>query len=421
MADRFTSATGDEVLEDLRERLRTARIAPDHDNDDWSYGVPGGVLADLVGHWRDGYDWRAAESGMNALPRYRTEIDGVPVHFVHARGEGPRPVPIVLTHGWPGSFWDLRHVIPRLTHPSRYGGDAGTSFDVVVPSLPGFDWSGPLRRGGVNYASTADLWVRLMTEVLGYERFGAHGYDWGGSVTAQLGHRYADRLFAVHLAGALTLGTWSGERPYASVLGTLMAEARGELREALIAWERARVSHLTVHLLEPQTLAYALHDSPVGLLAWLLQRRRHWSDPDIPGNPALDRDDILTLATLNWVTGAVGSSIRYYQEASRHHWIPAHARTPVVEAPTGISLFRPDLPPGFDLSRLAGHYRLVHTQEHRRGGHFPALEVPDALVADIRATFAAAGAFDVGVRPPDRSRTNGVLDAGSIYTRNTGT
>jgi pimeloyl-ACP methyl ester carboxylesterase len=386
----FRISVSQPVLDDLAGRLARTRFAPDHDNADGAWGLQTERLRAAVRYWRDSYDWRAHETRMNELPHFRCEVDGVPLHFVHVRGEREDATPIVLSHGWPGSFWDFADVIPRLAFPSRYGGQAGNACHVVVPSLPGYDFAAPIVTSGVSYLRTAELWVRLMVNVLGYNRFAAHGYDWGGSVTAQLGHRFAAQVLAVHLASPLTLGSWSAERPHAEILGRLMDDARGDQRAALLAWERRRASHLAVHLLEPQTLAHALHDSPAALLAWLYQRRLTLSDPGIADNRASDPDDVLTLAMLSWVTDTAGSSIRYYREAAQDTWAPAHDRRPLVEPPAGLSLFRPDLPPGFEMTRLAGYYNLVYIAEHPQGGHYPSLEVPHLLAADIQNTLRAA-------------------------------
>jgi pimeloyl-ACP methyl ester carboxylesterase len=385
---RFQVDVPEPVLRDLRERLARTRLARDYDNADGAWGLPAFRLRDLIERWRNGYSWRAVERRMNEFEHYLVEIDGVKLHYVHVGAEAADRPAVLLTHGWPGSFWDFRDVAVRLARPSQFGGDPADSCDVVIPSLPGYDFSNPVP-GGIGYLETADLWVELMRRA-GYERFAAHGYDWGGSVTAQLGHRHGERITALHLASPLTLGSWSTERPHAQLLGGLLAAASGENRQWLLAWERKRASHLTVHLLEPQTLAYALEDSPAGLLAWLYQRRIEWSDAMIPHNPAVDPDDVITLAMLSWVNAAAGSSVRYYREATRTPWRPVHDRHPVVTPPAGLSLFRHDLPPGFDARRLDGQYNLVHVTEHARGGHFPSLEVPDVLARDIIATLRAA-------------------------------
>jgi len=194
----FQVAIPDADLDDLRARLERTRWSPEYANDDWRYGARGDTLRELVAYWLNGFDWRAQERAINAVAQFRTSIDGIPIHFVHVRGKGPRPIPLLLGHGWPWTFWDLKKVIGPLSDPAAHGGDPGDAFDVVVPSLPGYAFSTPLAVPGINFWRTADLWVQLM-ERLGYPRFAAQGGDWGALVAAQLGHKHADRLIGVHL------------------------------------------------------------------------------------------------------------------------------------------------------------------------------------------------------------------------------
>ncbi len=188
-------------LHDLRRRLAGIQWAPDFENDDWRYGTNVAYLRKLVAYWHDGYDWRAREKAMNAYPQFKVDIDGIPIHFLHVKGKGRRRRPLLLTHGWPWTFWDFRKVIGPLTDPAAHGGDPDDAFDLVIPSLPGFGFSTPLRKTGINWWRTADLWASLMRDVLGFEKFCAHGGDWGALVTLQLGHRYPDRVHGVHITG----------------------------------------------------------------------------------------------------------------------------------------------------------------------------------------------------------------------------
>ncbi len=374
------------VLDDLRDRLARTRLPADVANDDWGYGVNGRALGALVEHWHGAYDWRAAERRINEVPHYRTRIDGIPVHYVHARAKGPRPLPLVLTHGWPWTFWDFRDVIGPLSDPGAYGGDPADAFDVVVPSLPGFGFSTPLERPLAIW-EVADVWARLMGDVLGYDRFGAHGGDLGGMVTAQLGHRYADRVAGIHLAPrAVRLDAYDLRRPWADLVAGTIPDG-SSVDPALVAWEERKVAHATVQLLGPQTLAYGLHDSPAGLLAWLLERRRSWSDCAGEVEAAFSRDDLLTGATIYWATESFVSSARIYRDTWRRRWRPDHDRVPVVEAPTAVQLFTADLPPGASTAWIGEYFNLVRLSEVRPGGHFAAAERPDAVVADLRAFF----------------------------------
>ena len=202
-----------ERLDDLRTRLERSELAPDFGNEEWRYGVERGYLAALVDHWREGFDWRAHEAAMNRFVHRRVTIDGLPVHFLHLPGRGPAPMPLILTHGWPWTFWDFSKVIEPLADPARFGGDAGDAFDIVVPSLPGYVFSTPLERTGITPATIAGLWVRLMSDVLDFARFGAHGGDWGLRVNTILGHAHADRLIGIHMSGA-PLAALTTDRPW---------------------------------------------------------------------------------------------------------------------------------------------------------------------------------------------------------------
>ena len=390
-AESFVVDLPEETLSDLRERLQRARIPTDFANEDWSYGTNGGYLRELLDYWLHQFDWRAREREINAFSHYRVELDGIPIHFIHEQGKGPRPIPLVLTHGWPWTFWDYQKVIRPLTDPGAFGGDPADAFDVVVPSLPGFIFSTPLRTTGINWWRTADLWVKLMRDVLGYERFGAHGGDWGMAVTAQLGHKYAEHLIGIHTLGGGggdgLFHIFGGERPW-DLGGPISAQVPADLRSALIAHQKKFASHVAVHVLDPQTLATALHDSPVGLCAWILERRRARSDCGGDVERRFTKDELLTTMTLYWATDSFVTSVRYYHEAAAYPWKPAHDRSPLIEVPVGGTLFLPDAPPGAEaaLAALGGphsHFRNVR----KSGGHFAPAEEPEAVVEDIRSTF----------------------------------
>ncbi|MFD9665093.1 epoxide hydrolase family protein [Rhodococcus sp. NPDC059968] len=383
----FTIELSDQVLDDLRLRLSHTRLAPDIANEDWSYGVRGSYLDDLVRYWRDGFDWRAQERKMNEFPHFRTTIDGLPIHFVHVRGKGPDPTPLVLTHGWPWTFWDFHKLIGPLADPVSYGGAAEDSFDVVIPSLPGFGFSNPLKRAGLTIWQVADIWVTLMRDVLGYKRFGAHGGDYGVMVTAQLGHKFPEHLIGLHFAPRpLPLHVWNTDRPWAEVFSGTLPDGVGE-RATFIEYERRKVGHLVAHVLNPQTLAYALHDSPAGLAAWLLERRRSWSDCHGDVETVFTRDELLTSFTIYWATESFVHTARLYHDNARYGWQPSHERRPVVEAPTAVTLFRNDLPPGAKMDWMSSYFNLQAVTESPTGGHFAAAEEPDRVVEDIRTFF----------------------------------
>lgn len=368
-------------IEALRARLRAARSTPDFGNADWRYGTEGDYLGEVVDYWIRDYDWRAAEAQINAFDHYRVQIEGIPIHYLKKAGRGPAPLPLILTHGWPWTFWDYREVIEPLADPAAHGGDPRDAFDVIVPSLPGFAFSGPLAQTGVGWARTADLWASLMRDVLGYSRFAAGGGDWGAFVTAQLGHKYAPLLAGIHLTfPALVDLAYEelGEAAYAEEERDLYAQRR--------AMEAVTGSHMAVQCTDPQTLAYALNDSPLGLAAWILERRRNWSDCGGEVERAFSRDHLLTTLSLFWFTGSIGSSMRFYWENARQGWSPAHDRKPAIEAPTAMAIFPKDVFP-IPQRVAASHANLQRWTRMPRGGHFAPAEAPELVVEDLRAFF----------------------------------
>ncbi|HWE69465.1 MAG TPA: epoxide hydrolase [Acidimicrobiales bacterium] len=388
----FTVVVTDEAIADLHRRLDHTRLAPSLPGDGWTLGTSAGYLAELVFYWRHHYDWRFHEQQINRADNYRVEIDGVPLHFLRAPGRGPDPLPLVLTHGWPWTFWDFAKVIGPLSDPVAHGGDEADAFDVVVPSLPGYGFSTPLPRTGISFTTTADLWARLMTEVLGYPRFVAHGSDFGMFVAAQLGHKYAGQVAGIHLAGPVDLDGWRPTEtyhPWSDYIRRAEGSTDPERRADYPAWERVRASHLAVHMGEPQTLAHGLHDSPAGLASWLVHRRYAWGDCGDDIESRFSKDELLTNVSIYWFTETLWSSIRFYAAAVDVPWAPSHPRLPVVEVPTALSLSRPDRPPGYDPDRsdLASRFDLSLLRLHDVGGHFGPMEEPERFVDDLRDAF----------------------------------
>ncbi|NKB39108.1 MAG: alpha/beta fold hydrolase [Gammaproteobacteria bacterium] len=370
------------ILEDLFTRLRNARYADDLENDDWRYGTPTAYLKDLVEYWIEEYDWRKVEQEINYFSHFRTQIDEMPIHFIHQAGNGPAPIPLILSHGWPWTFWDFKNVIEPLCDPGSFGGDPEDAFDVVVPSLPGFGFSTPLNRTGINFWRTADIWSTLMRDVLGYERFAAQGGDWGSIISAQLGHKYADQLIGVHLSLSFPLDFFvkglPGEDEYEDDEKHNYHHTQGRMAHA--------TSHVSVQCTDPQTLASALHDSPVGLLSWLVERRRNWSDCGGDVESVFSREDLITTAMIYWVSNSFVTSARFYWESAHHLWSPVHDRMPAIEAPTAIALFPEELclmPRKF----LHNYYNLKQLHYMPEGGHFAPSEQPELLVNDVRTFF----------------------------------
>ncbi len=385
-----------EVIDDLCRRVAASYWPDDLGNEDWGYGIGRDYLQSVAESWAGDYDWYAAQARINEFAHFRVTIDGVPIHFLRRRGKGPNPIPLILTHGWPWTFWDMQKVIGPLTDPARFGGDPADAFDLIVPSVPGFGFSTPLRQSGMNFWRVADLWQRLMTEVLGFDRYAAAGADWGYLITQQLGHKYADSLYGIYLIGSAPLDLFNREQ-YWNLAGAFLPPGLPDaVRLPILAHFRKRVPHVAVQTIEPQTLAYAMHDSPVGLLAWLLQPRRDWSDCGGDLESVFPREHLLTTATIYWATRSFVNSARFYADAVRHPWRPSHHRKPAVEAPCGFTFLGGEFLPGmsvetriaqFEASALAADVNLHFANVHPRGGHFAFYEAPDACVADIRAMF----------------------------------
>ncbi|MGW4407885.1 epoxide hydrolase family protein [Nonomuraea sp. NPDC004702] len=389
----------DEVLDDLRRRLTLTRWAPSAGNDDGFYGVPGAYLRELVAYWADGFDWRAAERAINAYEHYRVDVGGVPVHFMRKPGVGPAPVPLILSHGWPWTFWHWSKVIDPLADPGAHGGDPAEAFDVIVPSLPGFGFSAPLDgRPDMNFWKIADVWHELMTGVLGHDRYAAAGCDVGALVTGQLGHKYADELYAIHIGSAQKLTFFNGDRAWDLSGGMPIPDGLpADVHARFVELDRRFAVHLAAHMLAPSTLGHGLADSPAGMLAWILERWTKWSDNHGDVENVFTKDDLLTHATIFWAGNTIDSSIRTYANNNRYPWTPSHDRWPVVEAPTGITFVDFENPPGVTTGdqRIRGFldgdraawYNHAGITCHARGGHFIPWEIPDEWVADLRRTF----------------------------------
>jgi pimeloyl-ACP methyl ester carboxylesterase len=370
------------VLTDLRSRLKKTRWAGDFGNEQWAYGTHFETLKELVDYWQNGFDWRRQEREINRFSHYKTTIEGIPIHFIHQPGKGPRPIPLILSHGWPWTFWDLNKVIRPLSDPASFGGSPEDAFDVVVPSLPGYGFSTPLTATGINYWRTADLWVELMRGVLGYERFAAQGGDWGAMITAQLGHKYADRMIGIHvtMVGGLSLTGGNGPKPED------YAPEEAGWGERTANFFRAEGGYFHLQTTKPQTLAYGLNDSPAGLCSWILEKRRTWSDCDGQVERRFTRDELLTTMMICWASQSFGTSARYYYEAIHNPWRPSHEGGRLVEVPTAVAVFPREviLMPRRWVER---HYNVQRWTVFPSGGHFAPMEEPERLVEDIRAFF----------------------------------
>jgi pimeloyl-ACP methyl ester carboxylesterase len=369
----FVSRTAPEAIEDLRARLRATRWPDAPEDAGWSLGTDLDYLRELVAYWADGFDWPAQEVALARLPRFRTQVGGLGIHFVHARAVAPAgPVlPLVLCHGWPDSFWRYSKVVSLLTDPGSHGADPADAFDVVVPDMPGFGYSDRPTGPPLNSVAVAGLWAELM-RTLGYERFGAAGGDMGSHVGRYLALDHPDRVAAVHR-------TDGGLPVFAGDPATLTAAERAWFAEAA-TWGATEGAYGAIHRTKPQTVAAALNDSPAGLAAWIVEKLQSWSDG---GVERYTRDEILTNITIYWFTGTIASSMRMYNANSA---IPAEQLTRRVEVPSGFSVFRGDVvrPPRAWLERTANTVRVT---EPERGGHFAAFEEPELYAQELRDFF----------------------------------
>jgi len=372
----FTIHVPDATLADLRMRLERIRWPDENPGGGWQYGSDLAYMKALVAYWREQYDWRAHEGRLNRLRQFVAPVDGIDLHFIHEPGVGPNPLPLLLSHGWPGSIVEFERLIPLLTDPGRFGGDPGDAFTVVAPSLPGFTFSFRPDQPRFNVAEIANVFALLMTEGLGYRRFAAQGGDWGGYISAQLGAAHADRVLGIHVT------LLSGPREATPAPRT--DEERAYLTE-LQHWMREEQGYGMIQGTKPQTLAYGLTDSPLGLAAWIVEKFRTWSDCGGDVERRFSKDVLLTNVMLYWVTGAINSSFWPYW-ARRHEPWPLSEQTP-VRAPTAYASFPREIlhPPRAWVEPV--YPNLQRWTMMPAGGHFAALEEPEALAADIRAFF----------------------------------
>ncbi|PSM42952.1 epoxide hydrolase [Streptomyces dioscori] len=385
------------VLDDLKSRLRATRFAPDLDNEDGKYGLSTAYLKPIVEYWADGFDWRAVEKKINSYHQHRVDVGGTPVHFIHERGKGPSPVPLVLAHGWPWSYLQWSKLIGPLTDPAAHGGDPADAFDVVIPSLPGFAFSTPLTNPRENYGDMADRLHTLMTDVLGYEKYAFGGHDYGALIGSRLGHKYVDSLYGVHLGYEAGPGAFQGDRYWDLTGGVNTEELPEVIRARLVHIMETLVSHVAVHQLDAQTLTHGLTDSPAGMLAWVLKRWKAWSDPNLDFKTVWPIDDILTFATIYWINDAIGSSIRAYKNAHLYPPEPVNDVTPYTQAPASFTLLLGEPAPGaptaeerkeiFKAGATPFYADIRDVNVHKDGGHFGPWENPEAWIHDLRAAF----------------------------------
>ena len=373
----FQVQISDDVLADLRERLARTRWPDEIPGSDWDYGSNLGYVKELVDYWRNDFDWQAQEKAINTLAHYRADVDGHGIHFIHERGKGPDPMPIVVSHGWPSTFTEMLKIIPLLTDPAAHGGDPGDSFDVVAPSLPGYGFSDQTRQRGVNPFKIADLWASLMTDGLGYSRFAAHGGDWGAGITAGLGYAHPEQVVGIHVTAV-------SAQPYLGPGSRELSEAERALVQDRERWRNEEGAYGHIQGTKPQTLSYGLNDSPAGLAGWIVEKFRTWSDCGGDVESRFTKDELLTNITIYWATQTINSSIRIYYESQRAPW--QFGRDDGIRVPCAVALFPKDI--SYPTREWAERsYNVQRWTEMPSGGHFAALEEPEMLVEDIRSFF----------------------------------
>ena len=372
MIEPFEIRVDDAVLDDLRGRLAQTRVPDQIEGTGWEYGIPLDYLAELLDYWRDGYDWRAQEARLNQLEHFRTVIDGQSIHFVHARSPRADAFPLLITHGWPGSIVEFLDVIPHLADPEHDGGSAADAFHVVAPSLPGYGFSGPTRARGWNITRVAGAFAVLMDR-LGYGRYGAQGGDWGAQVATRIAVLDPAHCAAIHLNMPIA------DPPAEPV--DLTDQDRADLAD-IQRFTREESGYANEQGSKPQTLGVALNDSPAGLLAWIVEKFRTWSDCDGDPENAFTRDQLITNVMTYWVTATITSSARLYWE----HMHGASNTADPVTVPTGVARFPKEVL-RFPRSWVERRYNVTQWAEMPRGGHFAAMEQPELFVDDVRTFF----------------------------------
>jgi pimeloyl-ACP methyl ester carboxylesterase len=362
------------VLDDLKRRLESTRWAEQIPGVGWEYGADVIYVRELCDYWRTTYDWRKHEAEVNRYPQFLCEVDGIDIQFWHVKGNGPNAFPLLLIHGWPGSMIEFQRLVGPLTDPAAHGADPDNAFDVVVPSLPGFGWSGKPRERGWGVSRIAAAFNTLMLRALGYRRYGVQGGDWGGIIAAKMGSAYADQVSAIHLN--FFIGVPPAE----------MSETDKAFAAKRAAFRDQETGYSSVQGTKPDSLTVGLTDSPAGLAAWVTEKFRTWSDCGGNLESAFSKDTLLTNLMFYWAPNSVASAARIYYEARRN---PVDFRYPKVEVPTGAAIF-PAEPWQSPRHWVEPHFNMRRWTQMPCGGHFAALEQPGLLLEDVRAFFASS-------------------------------
>ncbi len=374
---RFTLSVPDQDIADLRTRLALTRFPDQAPDAPWAYGTDLGYMKTLVAYWRDQFDWRAQEAALNSFPQFKVKLPDVDLHYLHVAGKGPAPMPLLLMHGWPGSVFEFLDIIPRLTDPARFGGDPADAFTVIAPSLPGYGLSFSPGQKRFAIEDIAACFSSLMTDVLGYQRYGAQGGDYGAFTATCLGHAHAAHVIGIHLNFlAVRRDIPRPDEP---------SEAESRYFDQIAVWLKEETGYQQIQGTKPQTLAFGLTDSPAGLAAWIAEKFRTWTDCGGEIESAVSRDHMLADISLYWFTGAIGSSFWPYYARIHQRWPIPDGGT--VDVPTGYAAFPKEIirPPRSIAERL--YTNIQRWTDMPRGGHFAALEQPTALADEVRAFF----------------------------------
>ncbi len=373
----FTINVSDEVLKDLRERLDRTRFPDEIPDTGWEYGTSLAYMKELVEYWRTRYDWRKHQAELNSFAHFKTNIDGLDIHFIHEPGRGPNPKPLLLSHGWPGSVYEFMQIIPMLTDPVAHGADPNQSFTVIAPSLPGYGFSGHPRTRGFNIQAIAETFDKLMTGVLGYKRYCAQGGDWGSAVTSRLGEVHGGHLYGIHVNLVFVGGHTRSKSDLTQEEKVFLAD--------LDHFRREETGYQGIQGTKPQTLAYGLSDSPAGLAAWITEKFRTWTDCGGDLERRVSKDQLLSNIMIYWVGQSINSSTRLYYEARHHPWRPDPNKR--IETPMAAAIFPGEIlkPPRHWAEQA---FNIQRWTVMPRGGHFAAMEEPALLAEDIRAFFS---------------------------------
>ena len=375
MAEPFKIRIPEDQLEDLDRRLRHTRFPRQLDPAGHASGISADLMAEVVDHWVDAFDWRREESRLNEMPQFTEQIDGINLHFAHIRSPHEGALPLVMTHGWPGSFAEFCRIAPLLTHPEDHGGKAEDAFHLVCPSIPGYTFSSPPVAEGFNTMEAAKVQVELMRR-LGYERYGVQGGDWGSVISANIARHVPEQVAGLHMNMPVAFPPPDMDDPM-----SVVTEEEGAGLAALQHWQTEGGGYFRIQSTRPDTLGFGLTDSPTGLAAWILEKFHAWSDgEDITETFGLD--ELLTNICLYWFTGSITSAARLYYEQEHHPVAPTKIRVPTAAAIFPKEIF---CPPKAWVEAL---YNLQRWTKMEAGGHFAAMEQPQALAEDVRAFFA---------------------------------